>query len=50
MDEGQIVVEGGAGSSQRFRFSNRHGLAIEDFNGDGRPDIFAAEYSSDYRI
>ena len=37
-------------SSQRFRYSRRHGLAIEDFNGDGRPDIFAAEYSRDYRV
>ena len=37
-------------SSQRFRYTNRHGLAIEDFNGDGRPDIFAAEYSRDYRV
>ena len=37
-------------SSQRFRYSNRHGLAIGDFNGDGRPDIFAAEYSRDYRV
>jgi hypothetical protein len=37
-------------SSQRFRYSNRHGLAIEDFNRDGRPDIFAAEYSRDYRV
>jgi hypothetical protein len=37
-------------SSQRFRYSRRHGLAIGDFNGDGRPDIFAAEYSTDYRV
>jgi hypothetical protein len=37
-------------SSQRFRYSKRHGLAIGDFNGDGRPDIFAAEYSRDYRV
>jgi hypothetical protein len=37
-------------SGQRFRYSRRHGLAIGDFNGDGRPDIFAAEYSRDYRV
>jgi hypothetical protein len=37
-------------SSQRFHYSNRHALAIEDFNGDGRPDVFAAEYSRDYRV
>jgi len=37
-------------SSQRFHYSKRHGLAIGDFNGDGRPDIFAAEYSRDYRV
>jgi len=39
-----------ARSSQRFRYSKRHGLAIEDFNGDGRPDVFAAEGSRDYRV
>ena len=37
-------------SSQRFRYSKRHGLAIGDFNGDGRSDIFAAEGSKDYRV
>jgi hypothetical protein len=37
-------------SSQRFRYSKRHGLAIGDFNGDGRPDIFAAAYSEDCRV
>jgi hypothetical protein len=37
-------------SSQRFRYSKRHGLAIGDFNGDGQPDIFAAAYSKDYRV
>jgi len=37
-------------SSQRFRYSKRHGLAVGDFNGDGRPDIFAAAYSSDSRV
>lgn len=37
-------------SRQRFSYSKRHGLAIGDFNGDGRPDIFAAAYSKDYRV
>jgi hypothetical protein len=37
-------------SDQRFHYSNRHGIAIEDFDVDGRPDIFAAEYSRDYRL
>ncbi|MGB7096841.1 MAG: VCBS repeat-containing protein, partial [Anaerolineales bacterium] len=37
-------------SRQRFSYSGRHGLAIGDFNGDSWPDIFVAEYSSDYRI
>lgn len=37
-------------SGQRFRYTNRHGLAIGDFDDDGRPDIFAAEYSTDYRV
>ena len=37
-------------SNQRFSFSNRHGLAIADFDNDGLPDIFAAEYTNDYRI
>jgi hypothetical protein len=35
---------------QRFRYSRRHGLAIGDFSGDGRPDIFAAEGSKDHRV
>jgi hypothetical protein len=37
-------------SSQRFRYSRRHGLAVGDFDDDGRPDIFAAEYSSDLSV
>ena len=35
---------------QKFRYSKRHGLAIADFNGDGRLDIFAAAYDDDYRV
>jgi hypothetical protein len=37
-------------SSQRFRYSERHALAVGDFNGDGLPDIFAAAYGTDYRV
>jgi len=37
-------------SNQRFRFTDRHALAIADFNNDTLPDIFAAEYSNNYRI
>jgi hypothetical protein len=37
-------------SNQRFRYSKRHGLAVGDFNGDGWPDVLAAEYSSNCRV
>jgi len=37
-------------SDQQFHYSDRHGLAIGDFNNDGQPDIFAAAYDRDYRI
>ncbi len=37
-------------SDQRFRFNNRHALAVADFNADGRGDIFAAEYSRHFRV
>lgn len=37
-------------SGRRFRYSKRHGLAVGDFNGDGRSDIFAAAYGRDYRV
>lgn len=37
-------------SSQRFRYSKRHGIAIGDFNGDGRLDVFAGRYSENFRV
>lgn len=37
-------------SDQRFRYSERHGLAVADFNGDQAPDIFAGAYTDDYRL
>jgi hypothetical protein len=36
-------------SDQRFRYSERHGLAVADFDGDGHSDIFAGAYTDDYR-
>lgn len=37
-------------SRQRFFYTKRHGLAVGDFNGDGRMDIFAAAYDDKYRV
>ena len=37
-------------SNQRFRYSDRHALAIGDFNGDGYPDIFAGAYSEAHSV
>jgi hypothetical protein len=37
-------------TNQRFRYSERHGLAVDDFNADGHPDIFAGVYSFFYRV
>lgn len=37
-------------SRQRFFYTKRHGLAVGDFNGDGRMDIFAAAYDDNYRV
>lgn len=37
-------------SSQRFRYSERNGIAIGDFNGDGSPDIFAGGNAEAYSV
>lgn len=37
-------------SRQHFSYSKRHGLAVGDFNGDGRPDVFAAAYDDKYQV
>ncbi len=37
-------------SRQRFFYTKRHGLAVGDFNGDVRMDIFAAAYDDKYRV
>jgi len=37
-------------SNQHFRYSNRHGLAVGDFNGDGYADIFAGALAEDYTV
>jgi len=37
-------------TNQRFHYSERHGLAVDDFNTDGFPDIFAGAYTWFYRV
>lgn len=46
-NDGQAVL---TQSGQRLRYSKRHGLAVGDFDGDGRIDIFTAAYDDDYRV
>jgi len=37
-------------STLRFRYSKKHGLAVGDFDGNGRLDIFAAAYDTAYTV
>lgn len=37
-------------SNQHFSYSERHGIAVADFNGDGYVDIFAGVYAETYRV
>jgi large repetitive protein len=37
-------------SRQRLRFTERHGLALGDFDGNGSIDVIAAAYDADYRL
>ena len=37
-------------SKQSFRYTKRYGITVGDFNNDGLPDIFAAEYSENYKL
>lgn len=37
-------------SGQRLRYNEQHGLAVADFNADGRPDVFTAAYDAQYHL
>ncbi|MCL4561588.1 MAG: FG-GAP-like repeat-containing protein [Chloroflexi bacterium] len=37
-------------ADQRFRYSERTALAVGDFNGDGRADIFTGEFMEKYTV
>lgn len=52
--QGSVLWNVGKGefnpSRQRFRYSQRHGFTLGDFDGNGWIDIFAGEYSNDYVV
>jgi hypothetical protein len=37
-------------SNQSFRYTKRYGITVGDFNNDGVPDIFVAEYYTNYKV
>jgi hypothetical protein len=37
-------------SDQSFRYTKRYSITIGDFNNDGNSDVFAAEYTDNYKI
>lgn len=37
-------------SGQRLRYTERHGLAVGDFNDDGYPDVFAAASDTEFHL
>jgi len=47
LNEGQAGLRD---SGQRLRYTERHGLAVGDFNGDGYIDVFAAAYDTESHL
>jgi hypothetical protein len=37
-------------SGQRLRYTERHGLAVADFNGDGYADVFSSAYDQEFHL